>query len=91
MPKFKWKNIGLKTFDFVFIGYVQNSAAYRFMSLNDFSICEFRDAKFFEQVFPLKKNVSTTLLETIPMHDNMPMFAPTSIIGDLVNETRWSK
>ena len=42
----------------MFIGYAQNSAAYRFMSLNDYSIFEYRDAEFFEHVFPLKKEVT---------------------------------
>ena len=54
LPSFKRPNIGPKTFDAMFIGYAQNSAAYRFMSLNDYSISEYRDAKFFEHVFPLK-------------------------------------
>jgi len=44
---FKQENIGPKTFISVFIGYIQNSVAYRFMSLNDFSISESRDAEFF--------------------------------------------
>jgi len=55
---FKRTSIGPKTFDAVFIGYAQNRVAYRFMSLNDYSISEYRDAKFFEHVFPLKKEVT---------------------------------
>ena len=58
LPSFKRTNIDPKTFDAVFIGYAQYSAAYRFMSLNDYSISEYRDAKFFEHVFPLKKKVT---------------------------------
>ncbi|KAL0373734.1 UNVERIFIED_CONTAM: Retrovirus-related Pol polyprotein from transposon TNT 1-94 [Sesamum radiatum] len=54
-PVFKRPNIGPKTFDCVFIGYAHNSAAYRFMCLNDNSICESRDAEFFELEFPLNK------------------------------------
>jgi len=46
LPDFKWKNIGPKTFSYVFIGYAQNSTAYRFRSLNDFSISEYRDIIF---------------------------------------------
>ena len=42
----------------MFIGYAQNSAAYRFMSLNNYSISEYRDAEFCEHVFPLKKEVT---------------------------------
>lgn len=44
------------TFDAVFIGYVLNSATYRFMTLHDHSICESRDVVFFENIFPLKKS-----------------------------------
>ena len=46
-----------KTFDAVFIGYTQNNVAYRFMSLSNLSISEYRDAEFFEHVFSLKKDV----------------------------------
>ena len=38
LPDFKHENIGPKTFNYVFISYVQNSVAYGFISLNDFSI-----------------------------------------------------
>jgi len=31
----------------MFIGYAQNSAAYRFLCLNDNFICESRNAEFF--------------------------------------------
>ena len=51
--------LGSKTFDCIFNGYAQNSVAYRFMCLNDKTISESRDAKFFEHVFPLKKIKST--------------------------------
>jgi len=54
LPSIKQTNIGPKTFDIVFIGYAQNSAAYKFMSLNDYVISEHRDVEFFEHVFPLK-------------------------------------
>jgi len=40
LPSYKRTNIGPKTFDAVFIGYVQNSAAYIFMSLNHYCISE---------------------------------------------------
>ena len=55
LPDFKWVNVGSKTFDTVFIGYAQNSVAYRFMSLNDYSICESRAAEFLRT---LQHNVS---------------------------------
>lgn len=44
---FKKPTIESKTFDNVFIGYTQNSVEYRFIYLNDKSICEYRDAKYF--------------------------------------------
>jgi len=91
LPELKRENIYPKTFDFVFIGYAQNSAAYRFISLNDFSICEFRDAVFFEQVFPSKKNVSTIVHEIVPVHNNANMRASSSVVRGLVNEPTRSK
>ncbi|CAN1845367.1 Retrovirus-related Pol polyprotein from transposon TNT 1-94, partial [Linum perenne] len=48
--------VGSKTFDCVFIGYASNSAAYRFMRIDDRSICEYRDAVFFENDFPLNNS-----------------------------------
>jgi len=62
LPELKRENISPKIFDFVVIGYAQNSDAYSFMSLNDFFICESKDAEFFEYGFPLKKNVSIAML-----------------------------
>nr|GEV32689.1 hypothetical protein [Tanacetum cinerariifolium] len=53
---FRKNNIGPKTFDRVFIDYAIDSVAYRFMCLDDNSICESRDSEFFESKFPLKKN-----------------------------------
>ena len=47
LPDFNRGNVGSKTSDTVFIGYAQNSVAYRFMSLSDHSICESRYAKKF--------------------------------------------
>ncbi|XP_070057462.1 uncharacterized protein [Nicotiana tomentosiformis] len=57
LPDFKYVTIGPKIFDAIFIGYAQNSVAYRFMSLNDSSIYESRDVEFFEHDFPLKNNL----------------------------------
>ena len=37
------------------ISYVIDNTAYKFMCLDDTSICESRDAEFFETNFPLKK------------------------------------
>ena len=57
LPNHKRSNIGSKTFDVVVIGYAQNNATYRFMSLSNFSISKYGDAESFEHVFPLKKDV----------------------------------
>lgn len=67
LPGFKWVNAGSKTFDTVFIGYTQNSAAYRFMSLNDYSICESRDAEYLEHIFPLKNDVLSVVQNNASM------------------------
>ena len=67
LPSFKKETIGPRTYDTVFIGYASNSAAYRFMSLSDRSLSESRDAEFFENVFPLKKDVvSHDVINPIP-------------------------
>ena len=63
-PDFKKTTIGYKTFDCVFIGYAHNSAAYIFMLLSDHSICESRDAIFFEHTFPLKSSLSSHVHES---------------------------
>ena len=91
LPNFKRGSIRSKIFNYVFIGYAQNSAAYKFISSEDSSINESRDAKFFEHVFPLKRNVSTIVHETIPMYDNMPMFVSSTSVKDSVDEPRRSK
>lgn len=89
LPSHKRSNIGPKTFDAIFIGYAQNSAAYRFMSLSDFSISEYRDADFFEHVFPLKRNVHHIVSNIVPEHVNLP--ASSSSIENLGTEPRRSK
>ena len=75
----------------MFIGYAQNSIAYGFISLNDFFISESRDTEFFEHVFPLKMSDSTTLHETIPVHDNVPLSASYFGVRISVDELRRSK
>ena len=57
LPDFKRVNIGYETSDTIFIFCAQNCVAYGFTSLNDHSISESRDTKFFEHIFPLKNNV----------------------------------
>jgi len=54
-------------------------------------ISESRDAKFFEHVFPLNKIDSTTMHETIPMHDNGPLSAFSCSIRISVDEPRRSR
>ena len=62
VPVPKKTKIGPKTVDCVFIGYAQNSSAYRFLTykseipdINVNTIIESRNAVFFEHVFPYKK------------------------------------
>ena len=64
----KKKKLGSKTIDTVFIGYAQNSNAYRFLMIkSDISninfnlILEARDASFFEDIFPFKTRISRFL------------------------------
>ena len=76
-------------FDAIFIGYAQNSATYRFMSLSDFFISEYRDAELFEHVFPLKKNVPHVVSN--PVSESMNLPAVSSSIRELVAEPRRSK
>ena len=50
----------------MFIGYAQNSATYRFVSVNDYSISEYRDVEFFEHVFPLEKKLTDVASVNLP-------------------------
>jgi len=89
LPSLKRTNIGPKTFDAVFIGYAQNSAAYRFMSLNDYVISDHRDAEFFEHVFPLKRGV--TDVTSINPSISVKLSDPNSNDRVLETEPRRSK
>lgn len=91
LPEFKRTSVGPKTFDCVFIGYAQNSAAYRFMSLSDNSICEVRDAEFFELIFPLKKNDMNKVID--PHITSVPSTIRCTYPGrnEYENEPRRSK
>ena len=75
----------------MFIGYAQNSAAYRFMSLKDSFISESSDGEFFKHVFSLKRNVSTTVHEIIPVSDNVPLSVSGNRVRDSIDELRRSK
>ena len=62
VPAPKKVRIGPKTVDCVFIGYAQNSSAYRFLvqkseiiDIHENTIIESRNAYFFENVFPYKE------------------------------------
>ena len=75
VPPPKKVRIGPKTIDCIFIGYANNSAAYRFLvykSNISNTIMESRNASFFEDVFPYgskeKPSSSKRVLETI--HEN---------------------
>jgi len=89
LPSHKGTNIGPNTFDVVFISYAQNSAAYRFMLLNDYFISEYRDVEFFEHVFPLKKKVSNMASDSASENVNLP--ASCSDVRVTVFEPRRSK
>jgi len=54
LPMLKRENISPKTFDSIFIGYAQNSAIYRFISLNDFFIYESRVVEIFGACFSIE-------------------------------------
>ena len=63
VPSPKKTKIGLKTVDCVFIGYANNSSAYRFLiyksdipDMHVNTIVKSRNASFFEHIFPYKKN-----------------------------------
>ena len=65
IPEHKRKKLGPKTVDAIFLGYVENSYALRFLVIKSEisgidvnSIVEFRDATFFEDVFPMKTGIS---------------------------------
>jgi len=45
----------------------------------------------FEQVFPLKKNASTSVYVNLPVHDNVHVSTSSSIVKDSIDEPRRSK
>jgi len=61
------------------------------MSLHDFSISESRYAEFFEHVFSLKKEVSTSVHVNLLVHDNVHFFASSSVVRDFIDKPRRSK
>ncbi|KAL4342226.1 hypothetical protein GQ457_08G033870 [Hibiscus cannabinus] len=82
LPYSKKRIISSKTYDYMFIGYVEHSIAYRFLVLRSDileknTIVETKNAEFFEHVFPLKTNLL--------------LHAPTIQTGYDHNELRRSK
>ena len=59
------------------------------MSLFDFSVSEYRDAEFFEHVFPLKRDVPQAASNVVSESMNLPAFS--SSVRELVVEPRTSK
>ena len=70
IPIPKRVKIGPKTIDCVFIGYANNSSAYRFLvyksNIPDIQVNTFiesRDATFFEDIFPYKRVPESKILK----------------------------
>ena len=66
VPKPKQVKIGFKTIDCIFIGYANNSKAYRFLvykseipDIHSNTIIESNNAEFFEDIFPYKNEGKT--------------------------------
>jgi hypothetical protein len=62
IPEPKKRKLGPKTVDCIFIGYAQNSPAYRFLIVKYATpemivdtIMESKDATFFENIFPMRQ------------------------------------
>src|SRR3954467_4788268 len=98
VPTPKKVKIGPKTVDCIFIGYAQNSNAYRFLvydskipDIHRNTIMESRNASFFEDVFPSKSNVeassSKRTFETIENSHDRESLGET----DVKDEPRKSK
>jgi hypothetical protein len=71
VPITKKRKLGPKTVDCVFLGYAHRSTAYRFLvvksdvpDMNVDTVMESRDAKFFENFFPMKDMHSTSRFST---------------------------
>jgi hypothetical protein len=80
IPEPKKRKIGPKTVDAVFIGYALDSNVNRFLVINseisDISnntIIEARDAVYFENIFPFKKEISDN-----PSSSSLPSYHPSS-------------
>jgi hypothetical protein len=67
VPTCKKRKLRQKTVDYVFLGYANNSVAYRFLVIkSEFpdvhvnTLTESRDATFFKEIFPMKDRVATS-------------------------------
>ena len=63
VPEPKKRKIGSKTYDCMFIGYVNHSAAYIFLVLRsevlDYNVViEIKNVEFFKNIFPLSQKIS---------------------------------
>ncbi|KAL8120351.1 hypothetical protein AgCh_017506 [Apium graveolens] len=74
-PEHKRKKLGPKTVDCIFLGYLETTTAMRFLVLKSDidgivanTIVEFRDATFYEEVFPMKTGISLGSSEDDPTH-----------------------
>ena len=75
------KKIGSKTYDCMFIGYAENSVAYRFLVFKSDvwdhnTIIETKNVEFFEHIYPLKEKISHT-----------PIFNNALINNNRIDET----
>ncbi|KAK4394613.1 Retrovirus-related Pol polyprotein from transposon TNT 1-94 [Sesamum angolense] len=68
VPEHKWKKLGPKTVDAVFVSYVETSYALRFLVIKSEipgievnTIVEFRDVVFLEDVFPMKTGIPSSV------------------------------
>ena len=71
LPELKKQKLGPKTFDAMFIGYVENSVTYRFLvtklenNLVDVdTIIETKNVDFFENIFPMILNSEQQVQKT---------------------------
>jgi hypothetical protein len=67
VPACKKQKLGPKTMDYIFLGYAQHSAAYKFLiikyeipGVHDNTMTKSRDAIFFKNIFPMKDCVASS-------------------------------
>ena len=75
----KKRKLGPKTFDAAFIGYVENSVAYRFLVIKSknglvevSSIIETKNVDFFENIFPWKTNRQQQIQRNLRIESSDP-------------------